>query len=266
MSRLGRLSLPALLLLAGCRSNPSPLPGIESFGLVESAVDRPTVQVAIQTASLILGPSAVLGPSAPVSLTPGWGEMRNRQSIRVFAVTPQGLSKRDAMTSYQRCNCVVAQVGRITEWLKEQTGTGSGLLTIDLRDVLAYMLLHEAGHIAHGDMNAGFDDGSGGGEFNLDATAQKDREIAADRFAADAIASGIKEKGTDRSLAAARLSVVLAQLSWNLAEHRLLDNFGGTEANLSSLFQDAGYRTPTSNGGFWSSTMQSLTLRHPSSS
>jgi hypothetical protein len=150
------------------------------------------------------------------------------------------------MTSYRRCNCVVAQVGRVTEWFKEQTGTGSGLLTIDLRDVLAYMLLHEAGHIARADMNSSnaFDDGYGGGKFNLGPTAQKDRENAADRFAADAIASGITEKGTDRGLAAARLSMVLAQLSWNLAEHRLLDNFGGTEANLSSLFKDADLSHP----------------------
>jgi hypothetical protein len=113
--------------------------------------------------------------------------------------------------------------------------------------VLACMLLHEAGHIAHVDTNSGnaFDDASGGGgKFNLDATAQKDRENAADRFAADATASGIQEKGTDRGLAAARLSMGLAQLSWNLAEHRLLDNFGGTEANLSSLFQDAGLSHP----------------------
>lgn len=135
---------------------------------------------------------------------------------------------------------------RVSEWLKEQTGTGPGLLTIDLRDVLAYMLLHEAGHIAHGDLNSSnaFDDGSGSGKFNLDSTAQKNRENAADHFAADAIASGIAEKGTDRGLAATRLSMVLAQLSWNLAEHRLLDNFGGTEANLSALFQDAGLSHP----------------------
>jgi hypothetical protein len=240
MSRLGKLWLIVLVLLAGCRSNaPSPL-GIESFGLVESTVDRPTLLSAIQTADL------VLGSSAPVRLARGWNQSQVRQSIRVFAVMPQGLSKRDAMTSYQQCHCVVAQVGRVTEWLKEQTGTGSGLLTIDLRDVLAYMLLHEAGHIANGDMNNGnaFDNGSGGGKFNLDLTTQKDRENAADRFAADAIASGITEKGTDRGLAAARLSIVLAQLSWNLAEHRLLDNFGGTEANLSSLFQDAGLSHP----------------------
>ena len=119
-------------------------------------------------------------------------------------------------------------------------------MTIDLRDVLAYMLLHEAGHVAHGDMKSSnaFDDSSGGEKFNLDPTAQKDRENAADRFAADAIASGITEKGTERGLAAARLSTVLAQLSWNLAEHRLLDNFGGTEANLPSLFQDAGLSHP----------------------
>jgi hypothetical protein len=228
-----------LLFLTGCRSNgPSP-PSIESFGMVELTVDRPILQSAIRTADL------VLGPSAPVRLTPGWTQSPAGQPIRVFAVTPQGLSKRDVMTSYQQCHCVVAQVGRVTEWL--QTGMGSRLLAIDLKSVLAYMLLHEAGHIAHGDINSAnaFDDtSSGAGRLNLDPTTQKDRENAADRFAADAIASGIREKGTDRGLAAARLSVVLAQLSWNLAEHRLLDNFGGTEANLSSLFLDAGLSHP----------------------
>lgn len=240
MSRLGELGFLVLLLVVGCKSNAPSTPGIETFGLVQSPVDRPTLQSSIQTADLILG------SSAPVRLAPGWNQSHMRESIRVFAVTSQGLSKREAMTSYQRCNCVVAQVGRVTEWLKEETGTGSVLLTIDLRDLLAYMLLHEAGHLANGDLKTinAFDDSSGGGKFNVDPTAQKDRENAADHFAADAIASGITEKGTDRGLAAARLSMVLAQLSWNLAGHRLLDDFGGTEANLSSLFQDAGLSHP----------------------
>lgn len=241
MKRPGNLWLAVVFLLTGCQSiGPSPpLPGIESFGLVESSVDRPTLQSAIQISDL------VLGPSAPITLGSGWNAQQQKL-IRVFAVTPQGLSKREVMTSYQRCKCVIAQIGRVTEWLKEQTGTGSQLLTIDIRNVLAYMLLHEAGHIVHGDLNGSnaFDDASGGGKFNLDPTAQKDRENAADQYAAEAIASGMAEKGTDRGLAATRLSLVLSQLSWNLAEHRLLDNFGGTEANLSSLFQDAGLSHP----------------------
>ena len=172
MNRYGKAWLLAFLLVAGCRSKaPSP-PGIESFGLVESTVDRPTLQAAIQTADL------VLGPSAAVRLDSGWSGSGTGQPTRVYAVTPQGLSKSDAMTSYQQCHCVVAQVGRVTEWLKEQIGTGSGLLTIDLRDVLAYMLLHEAGHIAHGDLNTGnaFDDGDGR-QFNLQSTTQKIREM-----------------------------------------------------------------------------------------
>lgn len=240
MSRLGKLWPVFLVLLSGCKSDPHSPPSIESFGLVESTADRPTLQSAIQTTNLVLGSSAL------VRLRPGWKDPRERQSIPVFAVAPHGLSKREAMASYQPCNCVVAQIGWVDEWLKEQIGSGSGLLTTDLRDVLAYMLLHEAGHIAHGDMNRSnaFDNTFSEGKFNLDPTAQKDRENAADDFAANAIASGIKEKGTDRGLAAARVSIVLAQLSWNLAEHRLLDNFGGTEANRSSLFQDAGLSHP----------------------
>lgn len=106
MNHPGRLLLTLVLLLAACRSNaPLPPPGIESFGLIDSTVDRPTIESAIHTADLILG------PSAPVRLAPGWKKSEAGQSIRVFAVAPQGLSKREVMTSYERCHCVVAQVG-----------------------------------------------------------------------------------------------------------------------------------------------------------
>ena len=38
--------------------------------------------------------------------------------------------------------------------------------------------------------------------------------------------------------------MVLAQLSWNISAHRLLDNFGGTSFRKASLFWDAGTSHP----------------------
>jgi Zn-dependent protease with chaperone function len=135
----------------------------------------------------------------------------------------------------------------MTGWLQKHTGTGQALLNVDIHNVLAYMLLHELGHIVHGDLvekGESSDTAVPATGFNLDLTQQKDREISADRYAADAISSAIAARGTDRGPAATAVAMTLSQLSWNLAEHRLLDNFGGTALHHPSLFWDTGLSHP----------------------
>jgi hypothetical protein len=143
------------------------------------------------------------------------------------------------MTSYLRCHCIITQVGRLTAWLEQHQGADQALLAVDTHDMFAYMLLHEIGHIVHGDpigQNESSNATSNANRFNLDPTAQKAREIAADRYAADAISAAIAERGTERSIAARAVALTLAQLSWKLAEHRLVDSFGGTALKEQSLF------------------------------
>jgi len=229
--------------LGGCHSNSrvSPVQGIEVYGLVESPVDHPALEAAVRNANLILGPSSA------TSFAAGWRQVPNTSAIKVFAADPKGLGETEVMSSYHQCNCVIAQVGRMSAWLSQQTGTGQGLLSVDNQSLMTYMLLHEMGHIAHGDEVESETPSTNTGQamkFNLDPTLQKEHEIAADQYAANAINAAIKDKGSNRGIAAAQIAVTLAQLSWNLAEHRLLDNFGGTAVHAPSLFFDAGLSHP----------------------
>jgi hypothetical protein len=231
-----------LWALTGCHRGEAPeMAGIESYGLAESPGDHPLLKEAIDTANLVLG-------TDPAKFAPGWKSDGAATIVRVFAATPKGLGKSEVMTSFPQCHCVVVQVGRIQDWLKQETGSSSALLSIDMRNLLAYMLLHEMGHITHGDVvgaeDAAQSTATGTSKFNLDSTAQKAREVAADGFAAHAIGDGEREKGSDRGLAATELGTTLAELSWNLGAHRSLDNFGATALHEPAVFYDAGLSHP----------------------
>jgi hypothetical protein len=242
MMRLVSVSVVLLWALTGChRSDTLEIGGIESYGLAESPVDHPAVQEAVKTANLVLG-------ADPAKFAPGWNSDVATKAIRVFAATTKGLGKSEVMTSFRQCRCVVVQVGRVQDWLKQETGSSSALLSIDMKNLLAYMLLHEMGHITHGDV-AGAEDAvqstaTSISKFNLESTAQKAREVEADRFAAHTIADGEREKGSDRGVAATELATTLAELSWNLGVHRSLDSFGGTALHEPELFYDAGLSHP----------------------
>jgi hypothetical protein len=215
--------------------------GIEEYGLVEAPVDHQTLLSSIRIARL------VLGPSAPVNIVAGWNAGADASNLRVFAAAPDGLADNEVMRSDAGCRCVIAQGAAMTRWLQLQTGQGEERLDVDAHDLLAYMLLHEAGHLVHGDSPERVETPASPKHrpgFNLDATAQKDREVAADRYAAGTIAAAMADRGTDRGIAATKIALTLSQLSWNLAAHRLLDNFGGTGLHRPSLFQDAGLSHP----------------------
>ena len=243
MRAWGVLAAALVVAFPGCHStgDSAPVQGIEAYGLVESPVDHPKLEAAIRMANL------VLGPSAAAAFDPGWKTPPSVSAVRVFAAAPQGLGETEVMTSYHQCNCVIVQVGRVSAWLSQQTGSGEALLSIDIRKLIAYMLLHEMGHITHGDVLG--DETSTGNisqaeKFNLSPTTQKEHEVAADLYAAHAIAGAEREKGTDRGLAAAQIDMTLSQLSWNLAEHRLVDDFGGTALREPALFYDPGLSHP----------------------
>jgi hypothetical protein len=238
--RIGTFCILPWLLLASC-TGPDPSLDITAFGLVEAPSGRPEVLAAIAAANTILG------PGVQTKLAPAWLTRADPPgSVRVHAVGAQGLSRRELVAVYTECRCVVVKARGIEEWLADKTGAGTGLLTIEPRFLLAYMLMHEVGHVVAKDAtraDAGAAAPAGTTPLNRDPTAQKNREIAADRFAAGAIASA-RDAGSSQGLAAMQVMMALSSLSWNLAAHRLIDDFGGTAVRKRSLFWDDGYSHP----------------------
>jgi hypothetical protein len=230
------------LLIAGC--GPGELTrsslGLERFGLTESPADHPLMASAIKDAS------KVLGDYSKIRFAEGWAQSSVDNAVKVFTSTSSGFGQSEIMATYQECGCVVAQSAALSRWLVAHLGTSEGLLSLDAKNLLAYMLLHEAGHVANGDAGRVLPRHTSAPKATSSSQGplSTDVEEAADEFAANAIASALEQKGTDRGVAAAKLTVTLAQLSWNLSAHRLLDDFGGTGLNKPSLFRDAGLSHP----------------------
>lgn len=238
--RLWRTGAPALLAisLTACSGGAPPTLGIEQFGLSESAVDHPTVQAAVEAANEILGKDAKL------KFVPGWAGKVPKAGVPVYAVSAADLSHEEIMSTFAECGCVVVRLGALGAWEQSHVGTGEALLDIEPRLLLAYMLLHEIGHVANGDLSGGMDQVAATAAVNLDLTAQKDREEKADAFAAALIQNGMTDASTERGLIASEVSMALTQLSYNLLEHRLLDDFGGTDLSKPALFWDRGTTHP----------------------
>jgi hypothetical protein len=241
--RGGALWALAIVYLCGCSDEGLYVtrPNIERFGLAESPVDHPLLAFAIDTVG------TTLGKDAKVALGPGWKPNGVKGTIPVYAVSGNGLGALEIMSTYGECGCVLVQASALSNWLKEHVGSSDALLSVDPRFLLAYMLLHEAGHISNNETEPDLPSAvtsPSRSPFNRDPTAQKEREQRADTFAADAIKTALKSEGTDRGLAAATIATALSQLSWNLSVHRLLDNFGGTVLRKPSLFWDGGASHP----------------------
>jgi hypothetical protein len=99
------------------------------------------------------------------------------------------------------------------------------------------MLLHEAGHVAHGD--PGEFDGSDSGALNTDATIEKQREENADAFAVEQLKGATSRmKDTTAWLNALNATKDLSNLSFEMDGARMLDHPG------PNAFYDTGYTHP----------------------
>jgi hypothetical protein len=130
-------------------------------------------------------------------------------------------------------------------WMKEHTeALPQQMKAVDPANVLAFMLLHEVGHIIHGDPGQ-FEDAETTAASNTVQTEQKERESKADRFAIEQVAAAADDRNSvDGWLAAMRMELALSDLSWNMAALRFLDHFGATSLCSSAVFSDAGYTHP----------------------
>jgi hypothetical protein len=220
-------------------NDPSPSWDVTRYGLAEAPSGRSTVQAAIHLVGKILP------DPPPLVIEAGWSLSRPDRAVPVHAVAAQGLGRNELVSIYSDCRCILVKSGDLDRWLQERVGSGSALLNVDERALLAYMLLHEVGHFVDGDADGAMTSptSDGVGSLNRDETTQKEREAAADRYAASTLKAALQFGGT-RGLSAAEVAMALSNLSWNLSAHRLLDDFGATSLGKPRAFWDAGYSHP----------------------
>jgi hypothetical protein len=265
--------LAAAILLAaivtGCADDGgAPSDAAARFGYTETVQGRALAEEAIAAANLILGPSRT------IELVGAWQEAPNgaaeRRSVRVQLLAPDQLPKRLFLVVPARCDCVFLQPHALTRWLDDRTtARPDQMLTVDRALLLAFMLLHEVGHVVD-DHPGQFETTAAGGRVNFEASEQKVRETEADRFVIEQIKAAATPSGKNvsRWLAATRLQTTLANLAWNLSAIRYLDHFGATTLATPSVFGDATYTHPnfelrllTVNHALWGDNASQVALQ-----
>jgi hypothetical protein len=143
------------------------------------------------------------------------------------------------------CRCVVVSVPAIQAWLAGASDAAKNDMAVDGASVLTFMLLHELGHIAHGDQadSAFAPYPARAADTNLVPTAEKTREFAADAWAAEHLKEAFMP-GHRGFFASMSVQMALTSVSWNLARRRLIDNFGATVLRDPRVLFDAGYSHP----------------------
>lgn len=229
-----------LVALASCSDRqPAATEGIARYGLIEAPQDRRLVGAAVHVAQQLLeaGPPILLAAWEPITVKDAW---------KVYAVSAAGGGREQIMTTYRECHCVLVRVGALTSWTQSHVGSNEALLSVEPEPLLAYMLLHEAGHMERDTAATSDADVTTIGTYRLNrsANADKDREWSADEFAAQVIRRGMEKKGTDLGLLASGIAMALSQVGWNLQVHRSLDQFGATAVRDPAVFWDAGLSHP----------------------
>jgi hypothetical protein len=121
---------------------------------------------------------------------------------------------------------------------------GDGTLDVDQIDALAVILLHEAGHFRFGDAGEyGTPVPVSSDTLPIQVGEDKNKELRADRLAGDQIRAASASSG-ERQRIALGILLSLANVGWNLFQHRLIGNFGATTLNLPSAFGDLNYSHP----------------------
>ncbi|TBY61036.1 hypothetical protein E0H46_30435 [Rhizobium leguminosarum bv. viciae] len=209
-----------------------------AFGYAETTQGRALIEGAITKVNVIINPDDNL------QLVPGWErESWNSNSIPVHLIG--GNTSALMIFVPQGCRCVVISVPPLVAWLANSSNPETADMAVDQGDALTFMMLHEIGHIAHGD-NAGEAFAplpTSASDANLVPTAEKTREFAADAWAADQVRHAF-EPGQPGFSASMKVQLALSAMGWNLARRRLIDNFGVTALHDPRVIFDAGYTHP----------------------
>lgn len=227
-----------LLVLPGAGDTKAPDP-VTASGHTETKNGRPLITQAIRIAN------AILAASSSYKLREGWmpadKDKPATNELAVYLIAPTS-PPFVIQVPFKSCRCVFVQEPAFRKSLSAYSGKPRQMLRIEPAHMLAFMLLHEVGHVDNGNPGA-YDDGSA--DLNMTETELKERERAADAFAARALVAAPKDtKSTSGFLGAINVQLAVTNASWNLAAVRLLDHFGGSPLCPKDLFADRALSHP----------------------
>ena len=194
-------------------------------------------------ADAIAWTNTIVGASYRLPLVPGWERSTWRDESVPVHLLGTGPSKGEMIFVPRGCRCVVITVPILQAWLKTASEPEKADLDVDGVEVLTFMMLHELGHIAHGEYSGFAPLPARASDTNRISTADKTREFSADAWAANAVRRAFTP-GQPGFLSSMKVELTLSALTWNLARRRLIDNFGATVLRDPRVVFDLGYTHP----------------------
>jgi hypothetical protein len=215
---------------------------VDSIGFQETNSDRALIEKSLSLTNDILGQRSKFRLAA--SWQPAPENVDRADLVTVFAVAPSGTDDDFSVMVPFDCGCIFLQPEIFLASIKRYSDASPQMLKFDPHDALAFMLLHEVGHIDHGDPGK-YQSRKGTPAYNFDSTDQKEAETSADKFGADMLAAAAEDKaGFKGWIASMNIQMALTNISWNLSTIRHLDNFGASVLCSKFVFADDGYTHP----------------------
>lgn len=232
--------LLVFLYFSGCKRNSPTENPVTTIGLTETTLGRSLIEKAADIAN------SWIDPQVGVHFDPSWKTPDSRQSkdvVLIYAISELRAPSTYMVAVPSHCRCVFVQPHAYENWLRDHMSRNGQRLEVSEERLLGFMLLHEAGHIMHGD--PGEFDGSGGGSLNTSTTIEKQREQDADSFAVQQLKHAMERK-TDVTawLNAQYASADLANLAFEMQRVREERFFGAESLGTPQVFYDVGYTHP----------------------
>ena len=217
-----------------------PADPVVARGLSHTTQDEPLVRAAITRANAVLSAARpdLSRLSYQAALTPA-----SSRAVPVYLIVASASAVSTPAAVPQGCVCVFVNPSLLGLWVKTHS-SGAGRQTLDASYLLAFMLLHEVGHLAQGSSGGKFADGELS-QLNIEPSLAKASEEDADEFVANLIRAEAKPSApSDAFLAANWISLELTKLSWNMQAYRTLDEFGAFATGKPSVYFDQNYSHP----------------------
>ncbi|MGB0063714.1 MAG: hypothetical protein WBP85_04645, partial [Terracidiphilus sp.] len=217
-----------------------PVDPVVQTGLTETALGHTLIEHAAQIAD------GWLDPALNIHLVPSWkasDASAGSDPVKIYAISEFHAPANYMVAVPVGCRCIFVEPHVYQSWLKDHMSTSGVKLDVDEQRLLAFMFLHEAGHIVNhdpGDFDAG-----GRGALNLDPTDQKDREQKADAFAVEQLKGAMARRSkTDAWTEAQMATMDLGNLSFEMQQVRSEKYFGSALLHTPTAYYDTGYTHP----------------------
>jgi hypothetical protein len=141
------------------------------------------------------------------------------------------------------CRCIFVNTKSLITW-SGKNYSGEGRLELNAAYLLAFMLLHEVGHIDQDTSAVKFANGKMS-QLNIAPSLAKEKEEEADKFAAELVRSRSRNtEVSDASLTANWIAYEISKMSWNMQVYRTIDEFGSSVTGNPSVYFDSSYSHP----------------------